>query len=87
LPSSVFSRCSWRWSWAPLSATPMRSLRRKSPNSKSWRRALLVAQALAEYGPEAKPARNLMKQALSQSCDLFWRGADVRDAQHRNISL
>ena len=44
-------------------------------------RALLVDQALVEYGPEAKPARNLMKQALIQSYDLFWRGADADPTQ------
>ena len=44
-------------------------------------RALLVDQALAEYGPEAKPARSLMKQALTQSYDLFWRGADADPTQ------
>ena len=49
-------------------------------------RALLVDQALAEYGPEAKPARNLMKQALTQSYDLFWRGADADATQSRGRS-
>ena len=44
-------------------------------------RALLVDQALAEYGAEAKPARALMKQALTQSYDLFWRGADADPTQ------
>ena len=44
-------------------------------------RALLVDQALVEYGPEAKPARNPMKQALTQSYDLFWRGADADPTQ------
>jgi hypothetical protein len=44
-------------------------------------RVLLVDQALAEYGPEAKPERNLMKQALTQSYDLFWRGADADPTQ------
>jgi hypothetical protein len=44
-------------------------------------RALLVDQALAEYGPQAKPVRNLMKQALTQSHDLFWRGADADPTQ------
>ena len=44
-------------------------------------RALLVDQALVEYGPEAKPARNLMKQALTQSYDLFWRGGDADPTQ------
>jgi heme A synthase len=40
-------------------------------------RALLVDQALVQAGPEAKPVRDLMKQALTQSYDLFWRGADA----------
>jgi hypothetical protein len=44
-------------------------------------RALLVDQALAEYGPEAQPVRDLMRQALVQSHDLFWRGADADPAQ------
>ena len=44
-------------------------------------RALLVDQALTEFGSEAKPARNLMKEALTQSYDLFWRGADADPAQ------
>jgi hypothetical protein len=44
-------------------------------------RAMLVDQALAEYGSEAQPVRNLMKQALDQSHDLFWRGADADPAQ------
>jgi heme A synthase len=39
-------------------------------------RALLVDQALAQYGSEAKPARDKLKEALGQSYDLFWRGAD-----------
>jgi hypothetical protein len=44
-------------------------------------RALLIDQALVEYGPEAKPVRDLMKQALTQGYDLFWRGADADPAQ------
>jgi hypothetical protein len=44
-------------------------------------RAMLVDQALAEYGPDAQPARNLMKQALNQSYNLFWRGADADPGQ------
>jgi hypothetical protein len=48
---------------------------------KSESRALLVDQALAEYGPEAKPVRDLMRQALTQSHDLFWRGADADPTQ------
>ena len=39
-------------------------------------RALLVDQALAQYGPEAKPARDKLREALGQSYDLFWLGAD-----------
>jgi len=44
-------------------------------------RALLVDQALEEYGPEAKAVRSLIKQALTQSYDLFWRGADADPTQ------
>ena len=44
-------------------------------------RALLVDQALVEYGPEAKPVRDLVKEALTQSYDLFWRGADADATQ------
>jgi hypothetical protein len=40
-------------------------------------RALLVDQALVQYGSEAKPARDLMKEALTQAHNLFWRGADA----------
>lgn len=40
-------------------------------------RALLVDQALAEYGPEARAARDRLKEALDQSYELFWRGADA----------
>src|ERR1700722_5557371 len=39
-------------------------------------RALLVDQALLQYGPEAKPARDKLREALGQSYNLFWRGAD-----------
>jgi hypothetical protein len=46
-------------------------------------RALLVDQALAQYGPEAKPTRDRMKAALTQSYDLFWRGADADPEQLR----
>jgi hypothetical protein len=44
-------------------------------------RALLVDQALVQAGPDAKPVRDLMKQALTQSYDLFWRGADADPTQ------
>jgi hypothetical protein len=40
-------------------------------------RALLVDQALVQYGPEAGPARDKLKEALTQSYQLFWRGADA----------
>jgi hypothetical protein len=49
-------------------------------------RALLVDQALARYGPEAKPARDKMKEALTQSYDLFWRGADA-DPQQLKVGV
>jgi hypothetical protein len=39
-------------------------------------RALLVDQALAQYGPETKPTRDRLKEALTQSYEVFWRGAD-----------
>jgi hypothetical protein len=42
---------------------------------------MLVDQALAEYGPDAQPVRNLMKQALDQSHNPFWRGADADPGQ------
>jgi hypothetical protein len=40
-------------------------------------RALMVDQALAQYGPEARPVRDRMKEALIQSYELFWRNADI----------
>jgi len=46
-------------------------------------RALLVDEALAQYGPEAKPARDQMKEALIQSYELFWRGGDADPRQLR----
>jgi hypothetical protein len=49
-------------------------------------RALMVDQALARYGPEAKPARERMKEALTQSYDLFWRGADA-DPNELKVSV
>jgi hypothetical protein len=44
-------------------------------------RAMLADQALAEYGPDAQAVRNLMKQALEQSHNLFWRSADADPGQ------
>jgi hypothetical protein len=46
-------------------------------------RALLLDQALAQYGPETKPLRDQMKQGLTQSYELFWRGAEVDPRQLR----
>jgi hypothetical protein len=46
-------------------------------------RALLADQALAQYGAEAKPARDRMKEALTQTYELFWRGADADPRQLR----
>jgi hypothetical protein len=46
-------------------------------------RALLVDQALAQYGPDAKSARDRLKEALVQAYDLFWRGADSDPNQLR----
>jgi hypothetical protein len=39
-------------------------------------RAILLDHALAQYGPETKPARDRMKEGITQSYDLFWRGGD-----------
>jgi hypothetical protein len=55
--------------------------RQKSELETMASRAMLVDQALAEYGSEAQPVRNLMKQALDQSHNLFWRGGDADPAQ------
>ncbi len=49
-------------------------------------RALLADQALAQFGPEAAPVRDSMKQALAQSYDLFWRGADS-DPQQLKVEV
>ena len=34
-------------------------------------------QALAQYGPETKPARDRMKQAAQHAYDAFWGGGEV----------
>ena len=47
-------------------------------------RVLLVDQALGQYGPEAKPARDKLKEAVAQSYELFWRGAD-RDPEQLKV--
>ncbi len=49
-------------------------------------RVLLVDQALTEYGPEAKPARDKLKEAVMQSYELFWRGAD-RDPEQLKVDV
>ena len=46
-------------------------------------RALLVDQALRQYGPGAKSARDRLKEALVQGYDLFWRGANSDPNQLR----
>ena len=40
-------------------------------------RALMVDEALAQYGPEAQPVRDRLKEALIQSYELFWKRADI----------
>ena len=40
-------------------------------------RYLLLDKALAQYGPETKPVRDGMKQALVHNLELFWGGGDV----------
>jgi hypothetical protein len=49
-------------------------------------RALLFDQALAEYGPEAKPIRGALKQGLTESYELFWKGAHV-DASELKVDV
>ena len=46
-------------------------------------RTLLFDQALDQYGPETKPLRDLVKQGLEQSYQLFWKGADADPKQLR----
>jgi hypothetical protein len=38
---------------------------------------LQLDAALARYGPETKPARDRMKDALVRSYELFWKGGDA----------
>jgi hypothetical protein len=44
-------------------------------------RALLFDQALSDFGPEAKTARDALKRGLTESYQLFWNGADLDPAQ------
>jgi len=43
-------------------------------------RQVLLDKALAQYGPETKPARDMMKAGLTQTYELFWKGGDVDPA-------
>jgi hypothetical protein len=40
-------------------------------------RYLLLDKALAQYGPETKPARDRIKETLVQNYELIWRGGDA----------
>src|SRR5580658_9168220 len=44
-------------------------------------RALLLDRALAHYGPEAKPIRDQLKAAMTESYQLFWKGAVIDPKQ------
>jgi hypothetical protein len=39
--------------------------------------SLLLDKALAQYGPETKPARDGIRDALTRSHELFWGGGDA----------
>jgi len=57
--------------------------REKSELETMASRALMVDQALAQYGPETKPARDRLKEAITQTYELFWRGGDSEPKQLR----
>ena len=63
-----------------FSSTQQSELQSLSSNS------LQLDKALAQYGPETKPARDRLKQALVRSHDLFWSGADV-DPQKLTVGV
>jgi hypothetical protein len=44
-------------------------------------RAVLLDRALAHYGPEAKPIRDQLKAAMTESYQLFWKGAVIDPKQ------
>jgi hypothetical protein len=44
-------------------------------------RAVLLDRALARYGPEAKPVRDQLKAALTESYELFWKAAEIDPKQ------
>jgi hypothetical protein len=48
--------------------------------------ALLLDQALADYGPDAKPTRDRLKETLTQSYHLFW-GADDADPERFGVDV
>ncbi len=43
--------------------------------------SLLLDGALAQYGPETKPVRDRVKEALVRSDELFWKGGDADPAK------
>jgi hypothetical protein len=51
-------------------------------------RALLLDRALAHYGPEAKPIRDQLKAAMTESYQLFWKGAviDPKQLERRTVN-
>jgi hypothetical protein len=48
--------------------------------------SLLLDKALEQYGPETKPARDRMKDALTRSHELFWGGGDA-DPQKLTVAV
>jgi hypothetical protein len=48
--------------------------------------SLLLDKALAQYGPETKPVRDRMKEALTRSHELFWGGGDA-DPQKLTVAV
>jgi hypothetical protein len=47
--------------------------------------ALQLDRALAQYGPETKPARDRLKDNLTRAYELFWGGGDV-DPQKLSVA-
>ena len=44
-------------------------------------RAVMLDRALAHYGPEAKPIRDQLKTAMTESYQLFWKAAEIDPRQ------
>ena len=63
-----------------FSSTQQSELQSLSSNS------LQLDKALAQYGPETKPARDRLRDNLVRSHDLFWSGADV-DPQKLTVAV